>query len=421
MMIADMVIQKSEKDLELPMENNSKGQGHSMLVAAIMDIVTSSCETVNLEGLRPKLSRNADVKDISAALKVLEEGALHLDEGQDDSSINTVGVTIIEEKTLVGDQNDQSYQIDETDEGNPSHQVAANSYIWTLYAYWRNKWWNSNKNHDGSGSKEKPAVSTPAGPNDLKRDTKIRGLWDDLHGKYVAVPLAAWAVATWAHASSVNCEKIAELDKNGNGVLAAIMAPERTVKWHGAVTSRLLVENGYEKYVVPWGNALLNTGREVCEMEDMQLAIVILKSFYSCVKRSMKVQEKVSEESLPILREIAKETSDNVDLQVVVAEVLDVLSFSGAGFSALEAKKWCSILFHWIFHDGFDDTTHLRAAGMLANVLENLGADAIPLSQAWLAMIIFDIINGVEPNMEKIEVAPSKSKLLVQVRHMASL
>ena len=415
MMIVDIVIQKTKQnDLEFLKENNSRTRGRSMLVAAIMDIITSSCETVNMDGIQPKLSRNADVKDVSAALKVLQEGGLHLDEGQDDSrfkghdnsTMNGVGGTIVEEKTLVDDQNDQTNQTDKNDQ---------KSYIWTLYAYWGNKWWNSNKDSEGSGPKDKLLGLNATDPKDLKGRMKIHGLWDDLQGKYVAVPLAAWAIATWAHTSSANCEKIVELDKNGDGISAAIMAPERTVKWHGAITSRLIVENGYENYAVQWGNALLNAAREVSETEDMQLALMTLNSFYSCVKRSVKMQESMSGESLSTLREIATETSKNANLQGVIAEVLDILSFNGVGFSAQEGKKWCTILFHWMFHDSFEDTTHLTAARILADILEKLGVDGVPLSQTWLAMIIFDIINGVEPNMTKTEVVSSKSKALVQV------
>ena len=68
-----------------------------------------------------------------------------------------------------------------------------------------------------------------------------------------------------------------------------------------------------------------------------------------------------------------------------------------------------------MFHDSFENSTHLTAARILADVLEKLGVDGVPLSQTWLAMIIFDIVNGVEPNMTKTEVASSKSKALVQV------
>lgn len=53
------------------------------------------------------------------------------------------------------------------------------------------------------------------------------GLWDDLQSRHVAVPLAAWALANWASASSSNRSKIAELDRDGHAVMTAIMAPER--------------------------------------------------------------------------------------------------------------------------------------------------------------------------------------------------
>ena len=59
------------------------------------------------------------------------------------------------------------------------------------------------------------------------------GLWDDLPGRFVAVPLAAWALATWAQSSSENRSTIKGIDKEGDALLAAVVAPERSVRWHG--------------------------------------------------------------------------------------------------------------------------------------------------------------------------------------------
>jgi hypothetical protein len=62
------------------------------------------------------------------------------------------------------------------------------------------------------------------------------------HSKVKTVPFAAWALANWAMASDTNRSHIQELDRDGQVVMTALMAPERTVKWHGSLVARLLLE-----------------------------------------------------------------------------------------------------------------------------------------------------------------------------------
>ncbi|KAF6169327.1 hypothetical protein GIB67_014531 [Kingdonia uniflora] len=71
----------------------------------------------------------------------------------------------------------------------------------------------------------------------------VPGLWDDLQCEHVAVPFAAWALANWALASEGNRLHIQELDQDGHAIMAALTAPERTVKWHGSLVARLLLED----------------------------------------------------------------------------------------------------------------------------------------------------------------------------------
>lgn len=55
-------------------------KGRSMLVAAIMDIVTSNCDSIDKVSFQPSLSKNAETRDIAAAIQVIEDGGMHFDE-----------------------------------------------------------------------------------------------------------------------------------------------------------------------------------------------------------------------------------------------------------------------------------------------------------------------------------------------------
>ncbi|MCO5570147.1 hypothetical protein L7F22_023864 [Adiantum nelumboides] len=86
------------------------------------------------------------------------------------------------------------------------------------------------------------------------QETINHGLWDDLHGNLLAVPLAAWALAG------------------------------RTVKWHGAVAARLVVENvSGEHFVVGWSGALLEAPKQASMEEDAQLSLIALDLFYASI------------------------------------------------------------------------------------------------------------------------------------------
>ncbi|KAK9946555.1 hypothetical protein M0R45_012015 [Rubus argutus] len=143
-------------------------RGRSMLVAAIMDIVTSNCDSLEKVSFKPSLPGNAETRDIAAALQVIEEGGMRLDD--------------------------------------------------------------SNENEDDED-----------GDSGIK--AVVPGLWDDLTCQHVAVPFAAWALANWAMASDENRSLIQELDGDGNAIMTALMAPERSVKWHGSLVARLLLED----------------------------------------------------------------------------------------------------------------------------------------------------------------------------------
>ncbi|PTQ44886.1 hypothetical protein MARPO_0017s0011 [Marchantia polymorpha] len=58
-------------------------RGRSMLVIAIIDLITSSCDA-EIASVRPKLPKNADPEDIAAALQVAKDGGWH----DDDQNLN---------------------------------------------------------------------------------------------------------------------------------------------------------------------------------------------------------------------------------------------------------------------------------------------------------------------------------------------
>ncbi|XP_052627049.1 uncharacterized protein LOC128133590 [Lactuca sativa] len=173
-----------------------------MLVAAIMDIVTSNCDNVDKIKLKPMLSGTATMRDIAAALEVIEEGGMHMDEppgsSQDDddgTGLKGIGMEVLGGTSIVGlSTSNRSMELDE-----------------------------SKATHNSSSFNKLNNTSSV-------NTTVIPGLWDDLHSQHVAVPFAAWALANWAMASDVNRSHIQELDFNGHAVMSdAIRSPAITI------------------------------------------------------------------------------------------------------------------------------------------------------------------------------------------------
>ena len=79
-----------------------------MLVTAIMDIVTSSCDSIDRTSFQPTLPGNANTGDIAAALQVIEEGGMHLDEPREnddedgDKGLRGIGIKILGGTTVLG-------------------------------------------------------------------------------------------------------------------------------------------------------------------------------------------------------------------------------------------------------------------------------------------------------------------------------
>lgn len=199
-----------------------------MLVAAIMDVVTTSCENPSKKVFRPRLPECADLRDIAAALQVIEEGGLELDEphdGDDDDDdrkgMRGIGIKVLGGTGVIGLLRFHDFSRLEF-----PYLRHWNNYILPHFHFSQCSF---SRNHlpdhvaieklsakSGSSYVSVPSVSSNTVALNEKLD--YPGLWDDLQSRHVAVPLAAWALASWASASGSNRSKIAELDRDGHAV-----------------------------------------------------------------------------------------------------------------------------------------------------------------------------------------------------------
>lgn len=185
-------------------------KGKSMLVAAIMDIVTANCESADKVVFKPSLPGNAEMRDIAAAIEVIEEGGLHLDEvpGNDEdgnSEIKGIGIKVLGGTSVLG-------------------LTRSNGLVELMHL--DNTQYESLRSTPKSTSFDK--IDDSLSQASLS-SAAIPGLWDDLHSQHIAVPFAAWALANWAMASEENRSHIQELDCDGNAVMTALIAPERSI------------------------------------------------------------------------------------------------------------------------------------------------------------------------------------------------
>ncbi|CAL8996446.1 unnamed protein product [Prunus brigantina] len=98
---------KRSRHSSLDVSENLKGR--SMLVAAIMDIVTSNCDSIEKVSFKPSLSGNAETRDIAAVIEVIEDGGMRLDESHEneddedgDSGIKGIGIKVLGGTSVLG-------------------------------------------------------------------------------------------------------------------------------------------------------------------------------------------------------------------------------------------------------------------------------------------------------------------------------
>ncbi|PPR94378.1 hypothetical protein GOBAR_AA26291 [Gossypium barbadense] len=319
-------------------------KGRSMLVAAIMDIVTSNCECVEKESFKPWLPGNAEMRDIAVAVQVIEE---------------------------------------ELDRDTPRTFALMNKH---------------------GSSVEQANLSAAVVP----------GLWDDLHSQHVAVPFATWALANWAMASEINRSHIEELDRDGEAVMCALLAPERSVKWHGSLVARLLLEDHnlpLNDSVSDWASSLLSTASHASKNEDISLSQMALSAFIVAVERSHQARRTVMEKGLELMRVTAKITSKHQQVQEALAKALELLSTEDSHLSIEESQKWSGILLSWVFGKSSSNEIRSSAIRILSCILEDHGPSSVPISQGWLALLLNDILVSSKPSSVKEGIDKVKTQI----------
>lgn len=382
-------------------------RGKSMLVTVLMDIVTSNCDNVDNSTHKLSLPVNADIRDIAAALEVIEEGGVHFvdNNGKEDGDdgnpgIKGIAIKILGGTTVLGlSRADDRLSLEATD----------NLLDSTMFLTRNVEFQESTSNLPKLG----PVASSA-----------VPGLWDDLQREHVAVPFAAWALANWALASQCNRSYIQELDRNGNAVMNALTAAERTVKWHGSLIARALLSD----YDLPltvsvpeWSASLLSTAFQASKAEDLPLAQIALSAFLASVDRSNEAKTFVNDRGLNQLREIASKSGKSKHLQEVLVRVLELLYDGSMHLSLDESQKWSGILLRWVFHEILSESISSSATKILSYILEDHGPDSIPISQGWLTIMLSEILGasktaslmgGIMPKSDKVKSRIEQSNAL---------
>ena len=141
-----------------------------MLVAALMDIITSNCDNADYLSFRPLMPADADIRDIAAAIEVIEEGGMHFDDHEDDSSddgdrgLKGIGIKVLGGTTILGFSRENS-SLKIGNSGDDILEVAQNSKM------------DVAQNSSGLVNQEPPVDYV-----DIERLSShaTPGLWDDL-------------------------------------------------------------------------------------------------------------------------------------------------------------------------------------------------------------------------------------------------
>ncbi|XP_060199493.1 uncharacterized protein LOC132627900 isoform X1 [Lycium barbarum] len=374
-------------------------KGRSMLVAAIMDIVTSHCDSADKVSFKPTLPKDAEMRDIAAAIEVIEEGGMHWDEphGEDDDDggegMKGIGMKILEGTTAVGlSRTNGLVEMGPPDTSQTVKYTPSNILF--------------NKITDSSSARSNLSSAV------------VPGLWDDLHSEQVAVPFAAWALANWAMASEVNRYHIQELDQEGHAVMAALVAPERSVKWHGSLMVKLLLEDHnlpLSTSVSDWTSSLLSTVSHASKTQDIPLAQIALSAFLVSLERSPSAQEVVAEKGLHLMREAAKQTTKHSSVQEALAKALELLCAREWHMSLEESQHWSGVLLPWVFGQLSSDALRSSAISILSRILEDYGPSSIPISQGWLTVMLSDVLESKKTALSKGNNQPKSDKVKTQI------
>ncbi|VAH86889.1 unnamed protein product [Triticum turgidum subsp. durum] len=383
-----------------------------MLVAALMDIITSNCDKADYLSFRPLMPADADIRDIAAAIEVIEEGGMHFDDHEDDSSddgdrgLKGIGIKVLGGTTILGfSRENNSLKIGNS--GDDILEVAQNSKM------------DVAQNSSGLVNQEPPVDYV-----DIERLSShaTPGLWDDLQREHVAVPFATWALANWAIASDLNRTRIQELDSDGHAVTTALKAPERTVKWHGALVARALLEDQnltLAPSVPDWSSSLLLTASQATENGDMSLAQMSLSTFLLSMIRCNESKFVIRQKGVHLLRSIAKKIekeNSQSGMKESLAVALSSLYSGEVPLSLEEAQRWSGILLRWLFDKSVSGTTHLTSVKILSSMLDDYGPSSVPISQGWLALVLSEILGDNKTQSLKGATPPEPERVKVIIR-----
>ena len=216
-------------------------------------------------------------------------------------------------------------------------------------------------------------------------------------------------------ASEVNRSHIQELDQDGHAVMTALVAPERSVKWHGSLVARLLLEDRnlpLNDSVSDWSFSLLSTISQASKNEDISLALVALSAFQVSVERSPEAKKIVMEKGLHLMRDTAKRLTKHKHVQDVLAKALELICTGNMHLSLEESQKWSGILLPWIFGKNSSDTVQSSAKKILSHILEDYGPSSVPISQGWLAILLTEILGSAKTSA-KGNTQPKNDKVKV--------
>ncbi|KAL9254660.1 SERAC1-like protein [Drosera capensis] len=389
---------KKKSSSRSSLEVSDSLKGRSMLVAAIMDVVTSNRESSQNASFQSLLPARAEMRDIAAAIQVIEGGMnvddQHSDEDDDGGTgLKGIGIKVLGTTTIVGLSRTNGLAEFAEDDHADYGKYAPKSIL-------------NQRKLDGflAGENLSSAV--------------VPGLWDDLNSQHVAMPFAAWALANWAMASKRNRIHIHELDQDGHAIMTAIAAPERSVKWHGSLVARLLLEDNnlpLNDYVSDWSMGLLSSISEACKAEDIPLAQVALSAFLLSLDRSHRAKKLVMEKGLPTMREAARYTTKHKDVQESLAKALELMCKDDFHLSLEDSEKWSAILIPWACGKVSSEKTRSSATKILSCILEEYGLLTVPISQGWLTFLLSEILGTIKSNSSKGNARPKNDNVKTQI------
>ncbi|GAB2267373.1 hypothetical protein Dimus_002358 [Dionaea muscipula] len=391
--------QRTKKSSRRSFHVSDSLRGRSMLVAAIMDVITSNCESPQNASFQSSLSAHAEMRDIAAAIQVIEGGMNlddpHVDEDDDGGKgLKGIGVKVLGDTTIVGFSRTDALLEHDDDVGHAEHGYYPQNNILHQRKY--------------DGFLAEANLSSAVVP----------GLWDDLHCQHVAMPFAAWALANWAMASELNRIHIQELDQDGHAVMTAIAAPERSVKWHGSLVAKFLLEDDnlpLNDSVSDWSFSLLCSISQACNSEDIPLAQVASSAFLLSVDRSHGAKKVVMEKGLDVMRETAKRTTKHKDIQEVLAKSLEMMCTDDTRLSLEDSEKWSAILLPWACGKFSSEKTRSSATKILSLILEDYGPLSVPISQGWLTILLTEILATIKITSIKGNTRPKSDKMKTQI------